>query len=390
MSKWQDFIDLYDSYNTKKQYRAAIKTFFKTIYKSEFKDLEQTTERYFGEERDYKKDATEFFKIIRNRPPQVVRSRISTVKVFLEFNEIDLPQKFWKMLRRKIKGSSAVSEEIIPNNEELRKILSHMRIKGKAFFLVLASSGMRLGEALGIEFDDVHLEEEPTRIWLRREITKTGNPRTVFISEEATEALREWLKIRDDWIKEAIVKSVFKKKVDNDNRIFPFTNVNANIVWNRALDKARLNSVDKTTNRRKMHIHTLRKFFRTKMGEAIPKDIAEELIGHDVYRKHSSEQLADFYRQGELNISIFGTSTAELTELKEKVDKKSELMTYLLEENKKLSIRMAKMEKALDWMLSEIRSFQIQILKRQGDTPEQIEEMMKAVGSRKEDYMKDC
>lgn len=359
------------------------------MYGNEFVDLEQTCERYFTDERNYKEDVTEFFKTIRQRPPQVVRSRLSTVKIFLEFNEVDLPQKFWKMLKRKIKGSRAVSEEKIPNNEELRKILSHMRIKGKAFFLMLASSGMRIGETLKLEFDDVHLDEEPTRIWLRREITKTGDARTAFISKEATEALREWFKVRDDWIKEAIVKCVFKKKVDNDRRIFPFTHVNANVVWNRALDKARLNSVDKATSRRKMHIHTLRKFFRTKMGEVIPKDIAEELIGHDVYRKHSSEQLAEFYRQGELNITIFGTSTAELTELKEKVDKKSELMTYLLEENKKLSMRMTKMEKALDWMLSEIRTFQIETLKRQGNTPEQIKEVMEAVGSRKKDYLKD-
>jgi len=48
----------------------------------------------------------------------------------------------------------------------------------------------------------------------------------------------------------------------------------------------------------------------------------------------------------------------------------------------------SKNEKALDWMIKEIRTFQREVLKRQGNTPEQIEEIMRLAGSRKEEYLK--
>jgi len=60
---------------------------------------------------------------------------------------------------------------------------------------MLASSGMRIGEALQLELDDLNLNSYPAKIYIRGEYTKSGNPRIAFIFSEAKEAVEEWLKI---------------------------------------------------------------------------------------------------------------------------------------------------------------------------------------------------
>ena len=51
----------------------------------------------------------------------------------------------------------------VPSNAELRRILTHMDAKGRALFLTLATSGMRIGEALKLKLSDLALNEEPPK-----------------------------------------------------------------------------------------------------------------------------------------------------------------------------------------------------------------------------------
>nr|NIM44154.1 tyrosine-type recombinase/integrase [Nitrososphaeria archaeon]NIN53610.1 tyrosine-type recombinase/integrase [Nitrososphaeria archaeon]NIQ34131.1 tyrosine-type recombinase/integrase [Nitrososphaeria archaeon] len=91
-----------------------------------------------------------------------------------------------------------------------------MDVKGKALFLILLSSGMRIGECLKLKLDDVDLDREysvenevitvPT-IEIQGEYTKTGNPRVTFISNETKEIINEWFKIREKYIKTATKRS---------------------------------------------------------------------------------------------------------------------------------------------------------------------------------------
>jgi len=60
---------------------------------------------------------------------------------FLERNVIS---SFLKLTKRGgLGGSRAVSEEKVPDKEEIRKILMHLPVHGRALFLTLLSSGMR-------------------------------------------------------------------------------------------------------------------------------------------------------------------------------------------------------------------------------------------------------
>jgi len=350
----ESFLQMYSSKNSIHVYKTALKRYFKA--------LNVDPNKYFKEKRDYEADMKNFFIQIKDSPPKTIKTYLSAVKSFLAENEVDISEKFWRNLKNKINGSRALTMDRIPSNEELKSILTHMDAKGKALFLMLASSGMRIGEALQLKLNDIDLESEPAKVNISGKYTKTGNPRIAFISTEAKEVIKEWFKVRDDYIKAAAGKSHKYKKSVEDNRIFPFLNNTAWCMWKNAVKKAGLDETDKTTNRSKLHPHVLRKYFRTKMGAVIPVDIVEALMGHEgylteVYRRYSQEQLAEFYLKGEDSLTVFKDHNG-LSKLRKEIEQRNETYDEIINrqaaEIKKLREKLAEMEQSKDKQLGEM------------------------------------
>ena len=61
----------------------------------------------------------------------------------------------------------AVRADMAPTIDELRKILSVMRLRNKALFLMLASTGMRLIECFQLKLSDLHMESDPPYVDVR-------------------------------------------------------------------------------------------------------------------------------------------------------------------------------------------------------------------------------
>ncbi|NIM44541.1 MAG: tyrosine-type recombinase/integrase [Nitrososphaeria archaeon] len=290
-------------------------------------------DRYLGEERDYEADVKKFFVAIKDRPPKTVGLMLSALRSFLEENDVELHPKFWRKVRNKKRGNRAQTLDRIPSNTELRRIVSHMPIQGKALYLSLASSGMRIGEALQLGLDDLDLDSDPVKIEIRGVYTKSGNPRITFISGEAKEAIEEWLKTRNQYLVSASSRSRYDKPVE-DRRLFPFKDNTARLIWINALGKADFKKRDPGTKRYTIHPHVLRKFFRTKMGPVIPVDIVEALMGHEgylteIYKRYSDEDLAKFYKQGESSLLIF-TETGEISKIKQEIDERNKQLQTLV------------------------------------------------------------
>jgi integrase len=345
MNKLEKFLRMYGK-GTARGYKWGIAKFFETIYGNNEDKVEEHAERYFNEERDVEKDMEDFFLAIKDKPPKSVKLMLTGVRGFLIENDVELPQKFWRRLRRKIRGSRALTIDKVPSNLELRRIIMHMPVQGKALFLTLSSSGMRIGEALRLkEKEDVDLTATPGRINIRGEYTKTGNSRIAFISQEAAVTLQEWLKVRDKYLHGAAGRSHRYHKDVEDDRLFPFESNTAYYVWKQALKKAGFGKRDASTNRRQLHPHVLRKFFRTRLGTVIPVDVTEALMGHEaylteVYRRYTVEDLAKFYMQGEAALLVF-TEAEEVSKLRVEVQERNkQLQTFNLE----LQNRLARME----------------------------------------------
>ena len=354
MNRLKKFLNNYDTPQTKRNFETSIQNFFASVYdKENLENLEQIVDKYFSETRNAGEDVQKFLKSMNGLAPLTIKLKISNIKNFLLENDVELPQKFWKRINRLIKGSRALTLDRIPTQKELKQILSHLPIQGKALYLILESSGMRIGELLKSNIEDIYLDEEPARIQISGKNTKTGNPRHVFFSREAKEALVEWLKIRDDYLEAAVGKSHIYKKESEDSRIFPFDPSTAYSLWKKALHKSKLNGKDKSTGREKIHPHVLRKFFRTRLGAAgLQIDVVEALMGHEgylteVYRKYTVPDLAKFYLKGEAALLVF-TDTQKVVELHREIEDKNTqlqvLVNSLASENQSIKGKVAKFE----------------------------------------------
>lgn len=336
MSKVKNFLENYNNKGTRKNLWNAVNKYFQCLYEEASpENLNEMAKKYFSEKRDHEQDIQKFVNSLNGMAPLTIKLKLSNIKGFLLENDVELQEKFWKKIRRRIKGSRALTLDRIPTSSELKQILLHNPIHGKAVFLCLESSGMRIGELLKSNIDDLYLEENPARIQIRGSVTKSGNSRHAFFSREAQEALVEWLKVREDYLKAASAKSHMYEKSLDDPRIFPFDVTTAYSMWTKALHKSGLNGRDKSTNREKLHPHVLRKFFRTRLGAAgIQIDVVEALMGHEgylteVYRRYSLEDLRKFYLKGEAALLVF-TEVQEVTKLRQEMKEDTEKLQKLV------------------------------------------------------------
>lgn len=360
------YLEQFESKSTVRAYRAALKKFFQVIYGVEEFKLEEYAEKYLKEKRNFENDVQTYMIALKEAPPKTRRLYLTAVKIFLLENGIELSQLFWRRLRGRIKGSGAISEEKVPNKDQLRSLFMHLPVHGKALFLTLLSSGMRIGEALKLKVSDVDLTQQPATVYIRAEYTKTGEKRIAFISSEAAEAIREWLKVRGEYLEAATGKSHIYGKKAEDDRLFPFSSVNARVMWRNALNKTGNGAIDPKTRRLMMRPHVLRKFFRAMLGRQ-SVDMTEALMGHsgyltEVYRKYPDPEktLADFYRQNEHLLLIFADTSniiKKQSELEQQNKQLQQILNGLVAENMELKNRLQKTEEKLAEIERLLREF---------------------------------
>jgi len=360
-----EFISRYPNRNTKHGYRATLKLFFDTVGVTD-------PSTYFinRNSEQIEKDVELFYqqRIKQGCAPKTISSDMGCLKTYLSYNRVDLPSIVWRSMRQRMKGTRARTQDRIPEPHELKAILSHMDVRGRAFFLTMVSSGVRIDEATNITFKDIHLDEDPCRMVIRGNHTKTGETRNVFISQETKEAIQEWLKVRTHYI--TIVKRRFpeKHRSTQDNRIFPFGTRAGRVMWNDALEKSGLEEFDDSLTclvdngyrgRRTLHTHSLRKYFATHSSFVVGHDITEALLGHQegldaIYKKYQGntvKELAELYKQKiEPKVSVYST-IEELMQLKEtvgiqskKIDTQSQSIDAILEQR---NTRIDKLELTL-------------------------------------------
>ncbi len=375
-----EFLKTYGSKKTVETYRLGLRAFLSCIYGKEVRngDLDRYALLYVEGDRDWQDDLDTFLASLQGRPPKTIRVYLAAVKTYLMENQIEIPQVFWRRLNGRIKGNRPVTIDKVPSNQELKRIVGFLPIQGRALYLALESSGMRIGEGLAIRIGDIDLSARPYRVNIRGEYTKTGNPRVTFISSEAKEALDDWLRNRDSYLRAACAKSRQHAKREDDPRIFPFDATTAYAMWDNALQRAGLQERDQATGINTIHPHVLRKFFRTRLGSVIPVDIVEALMGHEgyltqVYRRYSIEDLAEFYKKGEYAISVFGNG-AEIVKIKAELDEKSKALNegvaalamrnttletkleILVADNEGLKTRVAKLERTINEVLKDLKA----------------------------------
>jgi integrase len=315
------FLSSYSNENTKTSYQSALLNFSEQIgiRKREGKQIKDKELKLFDEEmlsylskgqnqEDYFKDVLKFATWLRCKPPKSANLNISVIKEFFLTNGIEFSRQQQKEIRKVMPKGGALTVENELDVDTFKSILEHCDITGRALFITLKGSGMRVDECLQIKLNDLDLKSNPARTTLRAEYTKTRKQRLVLFDQEATNAINEWLKVRDNYLKAAVNKNIglvnagrAKEKNVDDKRLFPFSTSVAQQMWTIAVKNAGLEEKDEVTGRNKLHIHQTRKFFLSQLKLSCPPEIVEGLAGHsggyleESYRRHPQKQVIEYF-----------------------------------------------------------------------------------------------
>lgn len=105
------------------------------------------------------------------------------------------------------------------NSEELRRLLATPDLKtprgkrDKAILELLFSSGMRVSELTSLDVEDVNFETREIPV-----LGKGGKRRVVFLSDDAGQALADYLKAREEKFKPLFI-NFMKRGEDKENRL---------------------------------------------------------------------------------------------------------------------------------------------------------------------------
>lgn len=190
-----------------------------------------------------------------------VRNHKQTVYAFLNYlvdNDILPMEIIYKRIRVK---RPEVLPKAIPA-EDLKQLLEGISsVRDRALILLLLHTGMRIGELLQVKMDDIVLPERKILLFIGE---KNLHGRIVYYNQEAEQALKKWLSVRDP---------------DSEYLFYGYRGrdlsyVGAWGIMKKALQKAGLEQKDYS-------LHSLRHTFATNMLNAgLRLEVLQKLLGH--------------------------------------------------------------------------------------------------------------
>jgi integrase len=214
-----------------------------------------------------------------------VRQYLVGIKSYLETYDVDvIPSKFRKKVR--LPNRQFEDQEPIDAKDIRNLLLNCANRRLKTFILVLASSGARATEILSVRLRDIDFKSSPTKIHLRKEITKTRTSRDIFVSDEATKQLSDYI----DWKYRYRKFLKEEQRVKNkDDLVFQvaksITGLQCLYVkllkeFEKVLALSGLNESKEGMNRRKISFHSLRRHAKSVISTQVSSDYSEFLLGH--------------------------------------------------------------------------------------------------------------
>jgi len=301
-----------------------------------------------------------------------VKLYMAGIRSYLAYYDIDIiPSKF----KRKVKMPKLYREDEEPLDvSDIRKILlSCNNRRLKAYLLVLASGGTRAVEALAIRLKDIDFSVKPTRIKIRKEYTKTRVSRYIYISDEATHYLNQWLdwKYRD--------KGESTKQKDEDDLIFSVyktsSEPNPNHLYTKVvMEFERLLAIvgmdqrkeNGTGTRRKITLHSFRRFVKTVISDQTNQGYSEWFLGHNkspYYTKKEPERREIYATKCMKYLTFLDYSTLEATgkNIESKLSEKEKEIQLLRQRDSMNTEAISNLSDQLTKVMKEI-----DILKNQG------------------------
>lgn len=386
---------LFESFIKEKKYPFTVDEL--TIKKLMQEDVYELLENFVQWLTEYK--SKDGFKL----SPLSIRQRVVTARNFLEFWDIDInPRKF--KLKVKLPRVTVQYKEALARDDIINLLNACDNLKLKVYLLCLASTGVRASEAVAIRNKDIDFKN--SKLHIRAEYAKTRVGRYVFLTQEMKSFFSAWFdykyrirrvysqskhineKIKPIMREDDLVFSTKFSYNDNDKdtaRLIPrriceneadhIRHLYTSLVLDFNKLIKRLNVGYENTNRRR-HIytfHSLRRYYKSTLADLISTDFSEWAIGHagtysTYYRKSDNEKYKLFQKaesaltlldQSELN-NVYKDTQSRLEKmegeniaLKNKVtemDREREHFTHNYDEIRKVMDRIGELEKKVKWV----------------------------------------
>jgi integrase len=273
-------------------------------------------------------DYVNYLQTNHNISTLTIKQRVVTVKNFLEYYDVDIsPRKF--KLKVKLPKTVRKNKEALSKEDIIDILNACSDIRLKTYVMLLAATGMRATEALSVRIKDLDFKSNPAKLLVRGEYTKTRTDRTIFLTEEIKHQLNTWLnykyRARRVCYKISGSKSISMKldehngkrrnktiteirtpeKKESDLVFSVYQNSETAAILSLYVDLC--NSFGKTLDRmnrgdredgsngrrRQITLHSFRRFVKTAISDLGYSDFSEWFIGHSgstYWRKKESEK----------------------------------------------------------------------------------------------------
>jgi len=297
--------------------------------------------------------------------PNSISLYVAAVRSFLQYYDIDItPSKFKR--RVKLPKNHREDEEPLDVADIRRLLLSCNNRRLKPYLLVLASGGMRAVEALAIRIKDLDFSVSPTKVHIRKEYSKTRVARDVYISNEATR-----------FLKELIVFRYRDRKTRPTPKISPEDHVFARVYFRDDIDPrglyvkitqefhyllktVEMDELKEGMNRRKITLHSFRRFVKSVISTQVGQDYSEWFLGHrkSPYWTLKETERREIYATKIMSyLTFLDYRTLEVTgkNVESRLEEKEKEISYLRERDLKHETEMKEIRQQMDKIISVIQ-----------------------------------
>jgi len=227
---------------------------------------------------------------------------------------------------------------------EIRKLIDYSYPKRKALYTVLISSGMRIGETLGLKKRDFDFSQGRICITIPAKLTKKNIQRQTFISKEAEHYIVPIIKKMNQ--DELIFSSNKDIRKSVDNEVLNFWHLRKKTELDFKYDDSR---------NHKISLHSFRAFFETQASNTHGLEYAHALIGHsgylEQYYRLSEEDRLEKYIELEPKITI-GEDFKNKIKIKKQSNETDEIKTKLENSRKMIDDLKLNQEQKIDEIMS--------------------------------------
>lgn len=296
------------------------------------------------------------------------RMLIVTAKQYLLWNDVEISES---KMQAKVKLPKVVKKKKTPLSvQSIREIiLASGDIRLRTYIHFLAATGCRATEGLSIRICDLELDAIPPRANIRGEFTKTKVDRFVYLTKELAQVLRDWLDykyrerrtiIKKDGRMESSKATPLRQKNDlvfsqahfSEMDVDPHTlYYQFSRKYGELLDRIELGDLEDNKQRRKLTLHSFRRFVKTTIANLGYSDYSEWFIGHagSTYWTSPDKEKAATFVKIEPYLTFLNYSELEAigsdvqTKIQEK-DKQIMELSEQLRKNNEIQVAMIKLD----------------------------------------------